>query len=474
MTDRPTHTRRDALLAGAAALAGSAFAGTALARPSRAARSTGIRTRTNSSQPAHARNVIFMVSDGMSHGTLTLADLAIRKSTGQRCAWMRLWDRPGVRRALQDTAAADSIVTDSSAAASAWGIGERINNGAVNFTPDRRAPEPLLVTAKARGKATALVTTARVTHATPAGFIANVPDRGMEPAIAEQIQRRGVDVVLGGGRVHFSASTLVLRDVELATDRQTLAGAPGGLARPLLGLFQSGHINYVIERPDTQPTLETMTRAALDRLAGADNGFVMQIEGARVDHAAHSNDAAAMLAEQIEFDRTIQVVADWTSDRDDTLVVITSDHGNANPGMTVYGQDAARGLDRLMAARISSESILATASAGAGGDGSALIEQIVALVAQHRGIEFGQRERQIMADALAGSSTNPFAPQNNWTSLLGALLANYYGVSFLSPNHTADHVECTAYGPGSEHMPAYLLNTDLYRLMIEALELVPG
>ena len=64
---------------------------------------------------------LFMVADGMSHGTLTLSDLAIRKSTGQRCAWMRLWDRPGTRRALQDTASADSIVTDSSAASSCYG-----------------------------------------------------------------------------------------------------------------------------------------------------------------------------------------------------------------------------------------------------------------------------------------------------------------------------------------------------------------
>lgn len=468
MPHPPTLTRRNALLAGAAALAGTALTPAALARTSRSA---SIRTRSRSAHPDHARNVIFMVADGMSHGTLTLSDLAIRKSTGQRCAWMRLWDRPGTRRALQDTASADSIVTDSSAASSSWGIGQRVNNGTVNFTPDNREPEPLLVTAKAHAKATALVTTTRVTHATPAGFIANVPDRDMEPAIAEQIQQRSVDIVLGGGLKNFPASTLNIRDAHLVKDRDALASAPAGLARPLLGLFKNSHVDYVIERPDTQPTLETMAKAALDRLATSDTGFVLQIEAGRVDHAAHANDAGALLAEQMEFDRTIQLVADFTQDRDDTLVVITSDHGNANPGMTVYGRDADRGLDRLLTARSSLESMLEAASED--GQGPDMIDRIIAQVSEHRGIDMGQRERQIMAAALAGSPTNPFAPQNNWTSLLGALLANFYGVSFLSPNHTADHVECTAFGPGSQDMPPYLLNTDLHRMVIQALDIVP-
>ena len=430
-----------------------------------------IRTRHTSAHPNHAHNLIFMVADGMSHGTLTLADLAIRKTTGQRCAWMRLWDRPGVRRALQDTASADSIVTDSAAAASAWGIGERTNNGAVNFTPDNREPEPFLVTAKAHGKATALVTTTTVTHATPAGFIANVPDRGMEREIAEQIQQRGVDIVLGGGLKFFPQTTLELRDAHLVKDRHALAAAPPGLARPLLGLFAESHVGYVVERPENQPTLEDMTRAALDRLQTSDAGFVLQIEGGRVDHAAHDNDAAAMLAEQLEFDRTIQLLADWSADRDDTLVIVTTDHGNANPGITVYGRDGERGLDRLMAGRTAFETMLAAAREEGGGPD--MLDRLCLQVAQHRGIEFGAREKQILTMALNGTPIDPFAPQNNSTSLLGSLLANHYGVAFLSPNHTSDHVECTAFGPGSQDMPPYLLNTDLHGMVLRALDMVP-
>jgi alkaline phosphatase len=466
MPDRSRYSRRHALFAGAAAMAAAA-APAALARPAlRRSRDARIRTR-GSSQPTAARNAILMCSDGMSHGTLALADIALRRHTGERSAWMRLWDRPGVRRALQDTAAADSLVTDSSAAAGAWGIGHRINNGAVNITPDGREPEPILVTARAHAKATGLVTTTRVTHATPAGFIANVPDRAMEGPIAEQIQQRAVDVVLGGGRRYFTDTTLNMRPATLVTTKDALAAAPATLERPLLGLFATDHIDYVIERPDTQPSLETMTRAALDRLAAAEHGFVLQVEGGRVDHAAHANDAGAMLAEQIEFDRTIQVVADFCDGRDDTLVIITSDHGNANPGMTLEGRRQDVGLERLLAARVSLESILQ--SAAEEGRGPDLVDRVAAAIAQHRGIDLSDNDKQMMTAKLRGNQIDPFAAQNGWTSLLGSILANHYGVAFMSPNHTSDYVECTALGPGSEQMPAYVLNTDLYRMMTAAL-----
>lgn len=467
MDHRPSRlSRRQALLAGAATVAGAGLATAGLSRRSGAA----IRTRTRSAHPHHARNVIFMCSDGMSTGTLTLADTAIRQQTGESSAWVRLWHAPGVRRAMQDTTSADSLVTDSAAAASAWGIGHRVNNGAINFTPDNREPEPILVTARAHGKATGLVTTTRVTHATPAGFVASVPSRDLEGPIAEQMQQRGVDVILGGGRRFFASQTLAIRDATLCTTADELAAAPAGLRKPLLGLFKDGHIDYVIERPATQPSLEAMTRAALDRLASADNGFVLQVEAGRVDHAAHANDAAALLEDQMEFDRAIQTVVDWCDVRDDTLVVITSDHANANPGLTLYGPDGASGMERLLRARRSIESILEEAARPGVDEG--IIDRICAGIGEHRGIEFGQRERDFMLARLRGQGTNPFAAQENWTSLLGALLANHYGVAFVSPNHTSDYVECTAFGPGSEEMPPMVLNTDLYRMMVGALDIV--
>src|SRR5690606_27333739 len=102
-----------------------------------------------------------------------------------------------------ETTSANSIVTDSAAAASAWGGGIRVPNGSVNVAAGGEESVPLQSKLRERGIPTGLVTTATVTHATPAGFAANSADRGREEDIAEQYLAREVPVILGGGTKFF-------------------------------------------------------------------------------------------------------------------------------------------------------------------------------------------------------------------------------------------------------------------------------
>ena len=139
----------------------------------------------------------------MSHGTLGLANQWKLRHQQAAPHWLKLLERPDINRSLQDTASANSPVTDSAAAGSAWGCGQRINNGAINYDPQGKALKPILSYAKEAGKQTGLVTTCRLTHATPAAFTVNVKERGMENAIARQYLEREVDVLLGGGARHF-------------------------------------------------------------------------------------------------------------------------------------------------------------------------------------------------------------------------------------------------------------------------------
>lgn len=415
------------------------------------------------------RNVIFMASDGMSTGTLTLADMMIRERTGRPSSWVRLWEAPGVRRAMCSTHAADSWVTDSAAAASAWGIGRKVNNGAVNFTPDGERPAPLLVTARERGLATGLVTTTRLTHATPAGFIANVPSRGLEASIAEQMMDRGFDVALGGGEKHFPESTLGRREgVEIVRTREELLATDG--SAPLLGLFNGDHMSYELDRPESEPTLAEMTRVALDRLSRSPDGFIVQIEGGRVDHAAHNNDACALVADQIAFDDAIGVAAAFTTARDDTLLIVTTDHANANPGLTLYKNQGNAGLERLAGARRSFDWILEQ-TRGAGSP-DAVMQVLPLLVAQATGVELRDADRAWLYRHLVDRErADGFLAASGFGPVLGAVLANSLGVAFVSPNHTADHVEVTACGPGSERLAPMVDNTDLHALVVDALEL---
>lgn len=451
-------------------LSASAAAGLVIGAGARGA--TASLSRSQRRSAGRARNVIFMVSDGMSTGTLTIADVARLDRDGMTSHWVNLWNRPGVRRASCATHSADSVVTDSAAAASAWGIGIHVDNDAVNFTPDGRTPTPILAHARQFGKLTGLVTTARVTHATPAGFSANSPKRSFEAAIAAQQLQRNYDVILGGGARYFPNELLEKHpDLEVVRTRQELdAAGPQGR---LLGLFAKDHVPYFIDRGPDTPSLPAMTKAALDRLARGPDGFVLQVEGGRIDHAAHDNDAAALIAEQLDFDDAIKTVLDWIAGRDDTLLIITTDHGNANPGLTVYGPEGRAGLRKLYNPRHSFEWIWKQLSGQkATGDGALAGKLLPELVEEAVGLRISGEE---LAEVAAAFDRKRVHPSDLWMNkplnILGSVLSNYTGVCFLSPNHTADLVEVTALGPGSESIQPLIDNTSLHATMVTALGL---
>lgn len=439
-----------------------------------------------------AMNVIFAVSDGMSHGTLTLADAVMRHRTmfdptPRGSIWLELMSRPGVRRALAAVASADSHVPDSAAAGSAWGIGEAVNNKSINVTPDGRTPTPILVHAAQQGKATGLVTTTTVTHATPASFLVNWPVRDAEHEIAREMMLRGCDVILGGGSRFFPPATLGLRSgvsvVRTAAELAAASVVAEGKRGPLLGLFADGHMAYELDRPATQPDLAEMARAALRRLESAPHGFVLQVEGGRVDHAAHRNDAAALVHDQLAFERALVVLVEFTARRDDTLLIVTTDHGNANPSMTMYGPKPAAGVYFLNRAQHSFEWIGEQLRPGSAYDGAggtvvegepAPADKIAAVVKDATGVTLELAEIAMLRRAIAGEPVDPFTARRPATCVLGSLLANHTAVSFLSENHTADLVEVTAMGPGSERLKPVIHNWELHELMVKAMDLAPA
>ena len=416
------------------------------------------------------RNIIFMAGDGMGQGSLTLGDIMLRVQGSEKPSHYRLLiEHSAVRRSTSLTHPADGWVTDSAAAGSAWGIGEHVNNRAINFTPDAREPEPILVTARKLGKRTGLVTTTRLTHATPASFIANVPKREMEDEIAVQMLDRHVDVALGGGEKHFPAQLLAKHaDIHVVRDAAALASAPD--AGRLLGLFNHDHVPFEIDREPSCPSLEAMSLAALDRLDRSPGGFVLQIEGGRIDHAAHDNDAIGLIYDQLAFDRAIGAVVQWVRGRDDTLLIVTSDHTTANPGLTFYGDDGRRSFKNLQNARHSFEWIAAQFKAS-----EQTPARFVELAKEAAQVALTAEDAAHLARVFAESTQiDPFNLANAQWSVLGSVLANHTGVAFLSPNHTSDHVEVLSIGPGSESLPPFIDNIHLHGMMLAALGFEAG
>lgn len=483
--DHPDHTlgtaatsTRRGFLKGTAAL--SAGAGLALLSPQAMARQplpSGqlepvSPVASAGSAPGRAKNLIFMVSDGMSHGTMTLADIWLRRNRAE-CAsrggpWAQFLARPGTACALQRTQSANSLVTDSAAAGSAWGCGEHLNNGVINVRIDGTQVVPFFIQAQQAGKRTGCVTTTRITHATPASFYANSPRRDYEGLIATNLMQRNVDVALGGGSRFFPPSLLDKHpEVHVARTKAELVAAPS--SGRLLGLFHDDHVPYVLDRSQEIPSLVDMTAAALMRLQAGPEGFVLQVEAGRVDHAAHNNDAAALLREQLEFEDCIEHVLNWVGKRDDTLVIITTDHGNANPGLALYGQDAESGLQALGRIKHSFDWIYDQIAPIR--NAQQRIERLPGLVQEATGIQLTDRDRKHLVDVMNDQPVMPFSNSNTWTSVLGAILAQYTAVSFMSRNHSSDHVMLSASGPGASTVRGVMDNINIHALAVSALGL---
>jgi alkaline phosphatase len=432
---------------------------------------------------AAPKNIIFMVSDGMSLGTLTLADPFARMWRGQGTVWYELLRRPEVALGYQDTASLNSLVTDSSAASSAWGSGSRIVNGAVNMLPDGTKLAPIGRVVKDFNRAFGLVTTTTITHATPAGFGAAHPTRGDEAGIAPQYL--GVaDVLFGGGSRYFNAENRRDKDDLFGKYRQagyTVCRKRDDLAAlaqssgPVLGIFHDSHLPYTVDHLNSPrlkaevPTLAEMTASALDLLTRrSSNGFLLQIEGGKVDHAAHANDPAGLLWDQVAFDDAIGVAIKFAVERGDTLVVITSDHGNANPGLNGMGigySGSTPALERLT--RATGGYTTLNDRIRAAGE-TPTTDAIIDAVKDVMKIELTPVEADRIRLALGGET--PYSINRslaNTNGVLGETFSNHFGIAWIGTAHTADLVPVTALGPGQDRFSNLHLNTDAFRHITE-------
>lgn len=427
-----------------------------------------------------AKNIIFMVSDGMSAGTLNMADMLLDRKTGKGSNWIQLYKDQRVSRALMDTASANSIVTDSSAASSSWGGGHRVNNGSLNIGPKGEKRLPIWQKFKKAGKMAGCVTTVPITHATPAGFCVNNDSRNAQEEIAEDYLRLGFDIMMGGGNKYFDPALRedkkdVYADYK-AKGWQVVRSRPEMMAaandRPVLGVFADDAMPYSIDREHdptlkaNSPTLAEMAQKAIDRMKGHKDGFVLQIEGGKVDWAAHANDVAALLYDQIAFDEAVKVAVDFAEKDGNTLVIITTDHGNANPGM-IYGKKADDNFDRIQQFTNTNEWILNTITP------QYTAAQIRGLISAANGMTITDEQAKTILAYYTGLEKNEDGVYN-YKKLpfrtFSEMQKEYTSVGWISMDHSADYVELAMFGPGSALLKPFVKNTELHYLMLQAAE----
>lgn len=456
--------RRDFLNFGMIAAAGGALASTAM---------IGHDAKAAEKSKGKTKNIIFLVSDGMSTGTLNMADLLLRRKEGHGSHWLDLYRQNRIKRALMDTASADSLVTDSAAASSSWGGGHRVNNGSLNTGPDGTDYKPILQKFREAGKSVGCVTTVPVTHATPAGFCINAKSRD-QAVIAGLYLPLRFDVMMGSGAQYFKDKRKDGRDLfaEFASGGYTVARTKAemnaaGADKPLLGVF-SEDIPYTLDqKADNEllariPTLADMTRKAIEQMSGNREGFVLQVEGGKVDWAAHANDIGALLYDQIAFDEAVGVAIAFAEKRDDTLIIITTDHGNANPGL-ISSKNVNEKFDLIQHFTHTNEWILK--SVRKNDSPSHLIELIRTAqgysITKDEAAEVLSHYADLSNDGLYNDYKLPYKQ-------LAQIQQNYTSVYWSGMSHSADYVELAMFGPGSELLKPFVLNTDLHNLMLQA------
>lgn len=278
------------------------------------------------------RSVILIIGDGMGQAHLDTTSIYQEGSEG-----LLTMQQAPVKTRVR-TASLYGLVTDSAAAATAMATGMKVSNGRISMDMFSRRFKTLLEYAKLGGLNTALVSTAYLTHATPAAFASHAKSRDDHEKIAQDyLSESRPDILFGGGGHGLDAAGFQSAGYEVATDTDSFLLFD---ALRVAGLFSDGHLPYHNDRTGVYPSLSMMSQKALELLLAEPEGFFIMIESGRIDHASHGNDLQRMVGEVSELDRTIELILQMIEDRDDILLVVTADHetGGLRDPVGLYDQ----------------------------------------------------------------------------------------------------------------------------------------
>ncbi len=321
-----------------------------------------------------AKNVILFVGDGMGISTVTAARILAGQMQGLDGEEYQLSFEKMPFTGLVKTYNTNQQTPDSAGTMTAMMSGVKTKAGVIGVSESvvradcASSQGKELVTAlelaEGMGKSTGVVSTARITHATPAATYAKSPERNWESDdgltaeattsgckdIADQLVSfdvgDGIDVVMGGGRRHFIPSA----DGGKRTDGRDLTAEwktahPSGsyvetgaelgavdaaTVGQVLGLFTSSHMSYDADRTANakdEPSLTEMTEKSIDVLSRNEDGYFLMVESGRIDHGHHAGSAYNALTDAVEFSNAVQAAMDKTNAQD-TLIIVTADHSH--------------------------------------------------------------------------------------------------------------------------------------------------
>jgi alkaline phosphatase len=320
------------------------------------------------------KNVILMVGDGQGYNTVAATALF----RGEASIYESFQVQYGVstfpangsynpKKAWKSFDYVKSGTTDSAAAATAMASGVKTYNGAIGVDTERHILSNLVEVASSEGKATGVVSSVPFSHATPAAMAAHNASRNNYEAIAKDMLASGLDVIMGAGHPEFDNNGNAINGskdykyvggqdtwealkngqvngwklIETKTAFEELANGGPAPANKVVGVaqvhntLQQRRSEDGTEAPfgaplnDHVPSLEVMTKGALNLLSRDPDGFFLMVEGGAVDWANHANQLGRMIEEEMDFNAAVAAVVGWVEANggwEEALVIITADH----------------------------------------------------------------------------------------------------------------------------------------------------
>ena len=388
------------------------------------------------------KNVIFMIPDGYSASYAT----NYRWFKGQETLMDSML--VGMHRSYS----ANSEVTDSAAAGTAFATGVKTNNGMISTSPTGKELKTILERAEEEGKSSGLVATSTITHATPAVFASHVASRANEADIAPQLLENDVDVILGGGKKYFPESLLNQakeKGYDYISNKNDLGKADK--SKKLIGLFSEDGMAPELDRDATnQPSLKEMTKSALDVLKKDNDGFFLMVEGSQIDWAGHAHDAAWAMKDTEAFEEALDEVINFAKKDKNTLVVIAGDHDTGGMSVGGYGQYDAK-VEVLRNVTATGDYMASKLDATR--------SNIKNVVKQYTTIDLTDTEVQRIKSAQKPSMA------------INEVISEHALVGWTSTQHTGVDIPLYAFGPGSDLFKGLHENTDIPGLMAKAMKI---
>ena len=462
--------------------------------------------------PRKAKNVVLLIGDGMSPAHRVAARLLAKGiAEGKARGKLAMDDMP--QMALVATAGSDSVITDSANSASAYATGHKSAVNAMGVYADRTIdplddPKVENITSLVQrrlGMAVGIVTNTEIEDATPAAMVAHVRRRAEYDRIVEQFFAAKPDVLMGGGLANFlpkSAHGSKRKDETDFLEKFRASGYAVALTGPemnalaaapetkrLLGLFTLGNMDGALDRKflkrgtvpkfPEQPDLTEQVRAALNVLARNEAGFFLMVESGMIDKYTHLLDMERAVYDTIMLDNVVRLVRDWSEPRGDTLILVVADHNHPIGLVGTIDDDMSK--DAVAPLR---ERVRVYERAGfpnyPAPDAEGYPERVdvsrrLALFSASLPDHYETLRPKLDGpnDPTApGTQEGTFVANERYKSVPGAALRLGNLPAMINADvHSGEDVILTATGPGSERVHGQMENTEVFRIIAEALGL---